>query len=221
MTEAAAIRARRCARSWGWCRRNRPGGWRCPTRSRTQIDGDAPPTAGRHRSPGWPVRICSSPSAPCLRAELSRLRPLLAPAGMVWVSWPKKAAKVPTDITEDVIRELALPLGFVDVKVCAVDAVWSGLKLVIRRVGTLSVRHSVPPTGTACQRAVRSASRARMAASVGGIERQRRVPARLAGDMVKRDELGIRHRRRRPRLRPARFQRAVRRRGGADCRRRR
>ena len=51
----------------------------------------------------------------------------------VWVSWPKKAAKVPTDITEDTIRELALPLGFVDVKVCAVSEVWSGLKLVIRK----------------------------------------------------------------------------------------
>ena len=52
---------------------------------------------------------------------------------MIWVSWPKKASKVPTDITEDTIRELALPLGFVDVKVCAVDDVWSGLKLVVRK----------------------------------------------------------------------------------------
>ena len=51
----------------------------------------------------------------------------------MWVSWPKKAAKVATDITEDTIREVALPLGFVDVKVCAVDAVWSGLKLVVRK----------------------------------------------------------------------------------------
>jgi hypothetical protein len=67
-----------------------------------------------------------------LAEAMGRLRPLLAPNGMVWVSWPKKAAKVPTDITEDVIRRLALPLGFVDVKVCAVDAIWSGLKLVIR-----------------------------------------------------------------------------------------
>lgn len=53
--------------------------------------------------------------------------------GMIWVSWPKKASKVPTDITEDVIRAVALPLGLVDVKVCAVDDVWSGLKLVIRK----------------------------------------------------------------------------------------
>ncbi len=68
-----------------------------------------------------------------LEAELTRLRTLLDPAGMVWVSWPKKAAKVDTDITEDVIRAVALPMGFVDVKVCAVDAVWSGLKLMIRK----------------------------------------------------------------------------------------
>jgi hypothetical protein len=52
---------------------------------------------------------------------------------MVWVSWPKKAAKVATDITEDTIRKLALPMGYVDVKVCAVDETWSGLKLVIRK----------------------------------------------------------------------------------------
>lgn len=53
--------------------------------------------------------------------------------GMIWVSWPKKASKVPTDVTEDVIRKAALPLGLVDVKVCAVDDTWSGLKLVIRK----------------------------------------------------------------------------------------
>jgi hypothetical protein len=68
-----------------------------------------------------------------LERELPRLRIALAPAGFVWVSWPKKASGVATDITEDVIRAVALPLGFVDVKVCAVNEVWSGLKLVIRR----------------------------------------------------------------------------------------
>jgi len=57
----------------------------------------------------------------------------IAVDGTIWVSWPKKAAKVPTDITEDTIREVALPLGLVDVKVCAVSDVWSGLKLVIRK----------------------------------------------------------------------------------------
>ena len=68
-----------------------------------------------------------------LAAKLARLLPLLDPAGMIWVSWPKKAAKVATDITEDVIRDVCLPVGLVDVKVCAVDATWSGLKLVVRR----------------------------------------------------------------------------------------
>jgi hypothetical protein len=64
-----------------------------------------------------------------LRDALSKI-----PAdGAIWISWPKKAAKVPTDITEDVIREVALPLGLVDIKVCAVDEVWSGLKLVVRK----------------------------------------------------------------------------------------
>ncbi|ASP32258.1 DUF3052 family protein [Labrenzia sp. VG12] len=64
---------------------------------------------------------------------LRKLRGLLAPDGMIWVSWPKKASKVPTTVTEDVVREICLPMGLVDVKVCAVDTVWSGLKLVIRK----------------------------------------------------------------------------------------
>ena len=59
--------------------------------------------------------------------KLHELMPLLASAGFIWVSWPKKASKVPTDITEDTIRDVALPMGLVDVKVCAVDATWSGL----------------------------------------------------------------------------------------------
>lgn len=68
-----------------------------------------------------------------LDALLSKFRNELKQDGFVWVSWYKKSAKIPTDITEDVIREMALPLGFVDVKVCAVSEQWSGLKLVIRR----------------------------------------------------------------------------------------
>ena len=68
-----------------------------------------------------------------LDARLSALRNQIAPDGQVWVSWPKKASGVATDIVEDTIRELALPLGFVDTKVCAVDDTWSGLKLVIRK----------------------------------------------------------------------------------------
>lgn len=57
----------------------------------------------------------------------------LKPDGMLWISWPKKASKVPTTLTEDVLRDIFLPLGLVDVKVCAVDAVWSGLKFMFRK----------------------------------------------------------------------------------------
>jgi hypothetical protein len=71
------------------------------------------------------------------KSELSRAlqsyRTKVDASAAVWVSWPKKSSKVPTDITEDTVREVALPLGFVDIKVCAVTEVWSGLKLVIRK----------------------------------------------------------------------------------------
>ena len=68
-----------------------------------------------------------------LRELLVSLRKDLRVDAAVWVSWPKKSAKLPTDVTEGTIRDIALPLGFVDIKVCAVDAVWSGLKLVVRK----------------------------------------------------------------------------------------
>ena len=68
-----------------------------------------------------------------LAGGLPRLRARLAPAGMIWVSWPKQAAKLPTTLTEDAVRGLALAGRLVDIKVCAVDASWSGLKLVIPR----------------------------------------------------------------------------------------
>jgi hypothetical protein len=68
-----------------------------------------------------------------LEKNLRQLRNKLADTGTLWVSWPKKSAGVQTDVTEDVIRDIALPLDFVDVKVCAVDETWSGLKLMIRR----------------------------------------------------------------------------------------
>jgi len=68
-----------------------------------------------------------------MERELKRLRKLIADNGVLWVSWPKKSSGVTTDVTEDIIREVALPLGFVDVKVCAVDETWSGLKLMVRR----------------------------------------------------------------------------------------
>lgn len=91
------------------------------------------------------VRFCSelAPSTDLVhvfstrRAELEKLlatlRAGMRPAATIWVSWPKKASKVPTDVTEDTVRELALPLGLVDIKVCAVDEIWSGLKLVLRK----------------------------------------------------------------------------------------
>ena len=70
------------------------------------------------------------------RAELERrlpaLRAMMEPAAGLWIAWPKRASKLPTDLTEDVLREIALPTGLVDNKVCAVDEVWSGLRLVIR-----------------------------------------------------------------------------------------
>ena len=68
-----------------------------------------------------------------LDCKLRMLLPLMGRDGFVWTSWPKKASQVPTDITEDLIRAIALPLGLVDVKVCAVDETWSALKLVIRK----------------------------------------------------------------------------------------
>jgi hypothetical protein len=73
-----------------------------------------------------------------LEKQLSLLRMKLPDKCTVWVSWPKKSAGVSTDITEDVIRAVALPLGFVDVKVCAIDETWSGLKLMVRRTNRKS-----------------------------------------------------------------------------------
>lgn len=68
-----------------------------------------------------------------LAANIENFMHRIKKNGMIWVSWPKKSSKVPTDVTEDVIREVILPRGLVDVKVCAIDEVWSGLKLVIRK----------------------------------------------------------------------------------------
>lgn len=70
-------------------------------------------------------------SAKELFIELPALKSEIKPAGMIWVSWPKKTSKIPTDVTENIIRDFALSIGLVDIKVCAVDEIWSGLKLVI------------------------------------------------------------------------------------------
>jgi hypothetical protein len=68
-----------------------------------------------------------------LERRIERLKGALDPAGRLWIAWPKRASKVPTDMTEDVVREVALPIGLVDNKVAAIDETWSGLQLVIRR----------------------------------------------------------------------------------------
>lgn len=108
-------------------------------------DGMPAGVAGEIAAEGLQLDLLASPQAPIhaahifvtargeLEAKLQQLMPLLAASGFIWVSWPKKASKVATDITEDVIREVCLPMGLVDVKVCAVDATWSGLKLMVRR----------------------------------------------------------------------------------------
>lgn len=75
--------------------------------------------------------FCRSSSE--LKARLPRFRECVAQNGMIWISWPKKSSGVRTDMTEDTIREICLPIGLVDIKVCAVDETWSGLKLVIRK----------------------------------------------------------------------------------------
>jgi hypothetical protein len=96
-------------------------------------------------SAGLPLQHLPTPQGPidgahifvteraALKGKLQQLKPLLAPSGFIWVSWPKKASKVPTNITEDTIREVCLPMSLVDVKVCAIDAIWSGLKLMKRK----------------------------------------------------------------------------------------
>jgi hypothetical protein len=97
--------------------------------------GDLPEgvTVSRRLSKGLDVLVQFATSRAELRARLPKLKDAVFPAGAAWVSWPKRSSGVPTDITEDTIREDALPLGLVDVKVAAVDETWSGLKLVVRK----------------------------------------------------------------------------------------
>lgn len=117
-----------------------------PDGVRAEVEGD-----------GLVIELLAAPEAPIdsahifvteyvdMAAKLAALRPMLAPGGFIWVSWPKKASKVPTDINEDRIREAILPAtDLVDVKVCAVDSVWSGLKLMVRRTR----RETVPSSRT-------------------------------------------------------------------------
>lgn len=79
------------------------------------------------------VIVFFSPWRADLESELDHLRGHMAPACGLWIAWPKRAAKVATDMSDTVVREVTLPTGLVDNKVCAIDATWSGLRLVIRR----------------------------------------------------------------------------------------
>jgi hypothetical protein len=139
MTSASGYSGKALAQKLGitpWTRvktRNAPANYQ-------QLLGALPhgvPISTRLRRPIDLVHIFSIARAH-LRAELRRALEEIEQDGAIWVSWPKKASGVRTDVTLDVIREVALPLGLVDVKVCAVDETWSGLKLVIRKVNRKS-----------------------------------------------------------------------------------
>jgi hypothetical protein len=83
--------------------------------------------------PGSDVIVFFTTERAELEARIDALGQAIFPKGSLWIGWPKKASKVPTDITEDVIRDVVLPLGLVDVKVCAIDDIWSGLKIMWRK----------------------------------------------------------------------------------------
>ncbi len=87
----------------------------------------------RRKRAGVDLVMCFETSASKLEADVATARSVIPPNGVIWTAWPKKASKVPTDITEDRLREMFLPTGLVDVKVCAIDDTWSGLKFVIRK----------------------------------------------------------------------------------------
>jgi hypothetical protein len=90
-------------------------------------------TFSKRLSPAVNIAHLFTPNTDELIKYLDSFRDVLDPAAVIWVSWPKKASKVATDITDETIRRIALPLGLVDIKVCAVTDVWSGLKLVVRK----------------------------------------------------------------------------------------
>lgn len=109
-----------------------PGG---PLESLVSTVATADRVVGSENAPstGYSVVLLFAKERRVLRSWLEPLTGMIDRSGMIWVAWPKRASKVSTDITEDIVREDALPLGLVDIKVCAIDQVWSGLKLVIRK----------------------------------------------------------------------------------------
>ena len=98
------------------------------------LDG-APETTRLTRLAEFDVALAFVDSRKSLESALAKLPGKLADKGMIWIAWPKKASGIVTDVTEDTVRDVALPLGLVDVKVCAIDATWSGLKLLRRAKG--------------------------------------------------------------------------------------
>jgi hypothetical protein len=84
-------------------------------------------------TPPLDLIVCFVTDRRVLEQRLTALRRAMAPDAMLWIAWPKQASKVPTDMTEDVVRDVVLPTGLVDTKVCAIDETWSGLRLVIRK----------------------------------------------------------------------------------------
>lgn len=99
--------------------------------------GDLPDVASLHTSLAddarYDVIVAFVTQRAELEAELPRLRARMAPACGLWIAWPKRASRVPTDVTDEVIRDVVLPTGLVDNKVCAIDGTWSGLRVVIRK----------------------------------------------------------------------------------------
>jgi hypothetical protein len=98
-----------------------------------ELPGAAPPHRDLSGSDLFDVIIYFVTWRADLAGRLGALRAHMAPACGLWVAWPKRASRLPTDVTDQVIREIALPTGLVDNKVCAIDETWSGLRLVIRR----------------------------------------------------------------------------------------
>ena len=108
---------------------------RAPDAFEPDVLGELPDGVAVRRSARGPVDVIVSfhTQRADLERRLATLRAMMEPDAGLWIAWPKKASKVPTDITEDVVRDVALPTGLVDNKVCAIDATWSGLRLVIRK----------------------------------------------------------------------------------------
>ena len=102
-------------------------------RAYDKIVGPLPTGASVQARPKPPLDMVHlfATQATGLATKLRGYRKAIAPDGMIWVSWPKKSSGVTSDLTDVVVRDIALPLGLVDIKVCAIDGVWSGLKFVV------------------------------------------------------------------------------------------